>query len=102
MFSGGPHPISRQHFYHPPVREEHRPRGHTFNSEADEVLEWDQTKGTYSATGNAVAKQAKQKIKAEELIASYDPKVRAAKSLSLLRQVPLNMRTAHRRQKVTS
>ena len=41
--------------------------------EADEVLEWDQTKGTYSATGNAVAKRAKQKIKADELIASYDP-----------------------------
>ena len=41
--------------------------------EADEVLEWDQTKGTYSATGNAVAKQATQKIKADELIASYDP-----------------------------
>ena len=41
--------------------------------EADEVLEWDQTKGTYSATGNAVAKQAKQQIKAEELVASYDP-----------------------------
>ncbi len=41
--------------------------------EADELLEWDQKKGTYSATGNAVAKQAKQQIKAEELVASYDP-----------------------------
>ena len=45
----------------------------TFTVEADELLEWDQTKGTYSATGNAVAKQANQQIKAEELVASYDP-----------------------------
>ena len=44
-----------------------------FTVEADELLEWDQTKGTYSATGNAVAKQANQQIKAEELVASYDP-----------------------------
>ena len=44
-----------------------------FTVEADELLEWDQTKGTYSATGNAVAKQANKQIKAEELVASYDP-----------------------------
>ena len=44
-----------------------------FTVEADELLEWDQTKGTYSATGNAVASQGDQKIKAKELVASYDP-----------------------------
>ena len=44
-----------------------------FTVEADKLLEWDQTKGTYSATGNVVAKQASQQIKAEELVASYDP-----------------------------
>lgn len=41
--------------------------------EADELLEWNQAKGTYKATGNAVAKQLDQQIKAKELVASYDP-----------------------------
>lgn len=44
-----------------------------FTVEADELLEWNQAKGTYSATGNAVAKQANQQIKGEQLVASYDP-----------------------------
>jgi lipopolysaccharide export system protein LptA len=43
-----------------------------FTVEADELLEWDQTKGTYRATGNAVARQENQQIKAMELVASYD------------------------------
>ena len=45
----------------------------TFIVEADLMLEWDQTKGTYSATGNAVARQANKQIKAKKLVASYDP-----------------------------
>ena len=43
-----------------------------FTVEADELLEWDQTKGTYRATGNALARQEDQQIKAMELVASYD------------------------------
>lgn len=41
--------------------------------EADEVLEWDQTAGTYIARGAALARQGETKISAEELLASYDP-----------------------------
>ena len=44
-----------------------------FTVEADDILEWDQKKGTYRAKGNALAKQADQQIKAQELVASYDP-----------------------------
>ena len=44
-----------------------------FSVEADELLEWNQSKGTYNATGNAVARQADQQIKAQKLVASYDP-----------------------------
>ena len=43
-----------------------------FTVEADELLEWDQAKGTYRATGNAVARQEDQQIRAMELVASYD------------------------------
>ena len=60
-------------FFTPPSGQSIAQEGTPFTVEADELLEWDQTKGTYSATGNAVAKQANQQIKAEELVASYDP-----------------------------
>lgn len=45
----------------------------TLHIEADEVLEWNQTDGTYFAKGTALARQGTTKISAEELLASYDP-----------------------------
>jgi len=44
-----------------------------FTVEADDLLEWNQEAGTYTARGNAIAKQAEQQIIANELVASYDP-----------------------------
>lgn len=41
--------------------------------EADDILEWDQTAGTYIARGAAIVRQGATEIKAEELVASYDP-----------------------------
>ena len=41
--------------------------------EADDVLEWNQTEGTYTATGNAVAVQGARTIRGNVLVARYDP-----------------------------
>ena len=41
--------------------------------EADDLLEWNQTEGIYSATGNAVAVQGTRTIRADVLVARYDP-----------------------------
>ena len=41
--------------------------------EADDLLEWNQTDGVYTATGNAVAIQGARTIRGDVLVASYDP-----------------------------
>ena len=41
--------------------------------EADDSLEWNQTDGVYTATGNAVAKQGDREIRGDRLVATYDP-----------------------------
>lgn len=41
--------------------------------EADDVLEWNQTDGVYTAKGNAVAIQGAKKIRGNLLVATYDP-----------------------------
>ena len=50
-----------------------------FTVEADELLEWNQKAGTYSAKGNAIAKQGERKIEADKLTASYDPESESRK-----------------------
>lgn len=47
--------------------------GNPLQIEADELLEWDQTAGTYIARGAAVARQGTTEINADSLTASYDP-----------------------------
>jgi len=41
--------------------------------EADDSLEWNQTDGIYTATGNAVAIQGEREIRGDRLVATYDP-----------------------------
>ena len=41
--------------------------------EADDLLEWNQTEGIYTATGNAVAVQGTRTIRGDVLVARYDP-----------------------------
>lgn len=41
--------------------------------EANVSLEWDQTKGLYIAIGDAVVEQDAKRLKADEIIARYDP-----------------------------
>ena len=41
--------------------------------EADDLLEWNQTEGIYTATGNAVAVQGTRTIRGDILVARYDP-----------------------------
>ena len=41
--------------------------------EANVSLEWDQTKGVYIAIGDAVVEQDDKRLKADEIIAVYDP-----------------------------
>ena len=41
--------------------------------EADDVIEWNQTDGIYTATGNAVAIQGDRRISGNRLVATYDP-----------------------------
>lgn len=41
--------------------------------EADDLLEWNQTDGTYTATGNAVAIQGARTIRGDVLVATYNP-----------------------------
>ena len=45
----------------------------TLRIEADDLLEWDQEAGVYTASGNAVAIQADVKISGDLLVATYDP-----------------------------
>ena len=41
--------------------------------EANISLEWDQTKGIYTAIGDAIVEQNDKRLKADEIIARYDP-----------------------------
>ena len=41
--------------------------------EANVSLEWDQAKGVYIAIGDAVVEQGDKRLKADEIIARYDP-----------------------------
>ncbi|MEK9962225.1 MAG: LptA/OstA family protein, partial [Rhodobiaceae bacterium] len=41
--------------------------------EADDVLEWNQTDGVYTARGDAVAIQGAREIRGDLLVATYDP-----------------------------
>lgn len=41
--------------------------------EADDILEWNQTDGIYTAKGNAVAIQGAKEIRGNLLVATYDP-----------------------------
>ena len=41
--------------------------------EANVSLEWDQTKGVYIAIGDAIVEQDDKRLKADEIIARYDP-----------------------------
>ena len=45
--------------------------------EADDLLEWNQTDGVYTAKGNAVAVQGEAEIRGNLLVATYDPKAEA-------------------------
>jgi len=47
--------------------------GDPMTVEADDLLEWNQTKGIYTATGNAVAVQGARTIRGDILVATYDP-----------------------------
>lgn len=47
--------------------------GSTLRIEADNLLEWDQEAGVYTASGNAVAIQGDAKISGDLLVATYDP-----------------------------
>ena len=47
--------------------------GSTLRIEADDLLEWDQEAGVYTASGNAVAIQGDAKISGDLLVATYDP-----------------------------
>ena len=46
--------------------------------EADDLLEWNQTDGVYTAKGNAVAVQGDAEIRGNLLVATYDPKAEGA------------------------
>ena len=46
--------------------------------EADDLLEWNQTDGVYTAKGNAVAVQGEVEIRGNLLVATYDPKAESA------------------------
>ena len=46
--------------------------------EADDLLEWNQTDGVYTAKGNAVAVQGEAEIRGNLLVATYDPKAESA------------------------
>ena len=41
--------------------------------EASVSLEWDQTKGVYIAIGDAIVEQDDKRLKADEIVARYDP-----------------------------
>ena len=41
--------------------------------EADDILEWNQTDGVYTAKGNALAIQGEREIRGDLLVATYDP-----------------------------
>ena len=45
----------------------------TLRIEADDLLEWNQEAGVYTASGNAVATQGDAKISGDLLVATYDP-----------------------------
>lgn len=47
--------------------------GEPMTVEADDLLEWNQTDGIYTATGNAVASQGTRTIRGNVLVATYDP-----------------------------
>lgn len=47
--------------------------GEPLTVEADDLLEWNQTDGTYTATGNAVAIQGARTIRGDVLVATYNP-----------------------------
>ena len=47
--------------------------GEPMTVEADDLLEWNQTEGVYTATGNAVAIQGARTIRGDVLVATYDP-----------------------------
>lgn len=47
--------------------------GEPMTVEADDLLEWNQTDGIYTATGNAIAIQGTRTIRGDVLVASYDP-----------------------------
>ena len=46
--------------------------------EADDLLEWNQTEGIYTAKGNAVAVQGEAEIRGSLLVATYDPDAESA------------------------
>ena len=56
------HPVLAQNKQSPPV-----------SIEANISLEWDQTNGVYIAIGDAVVEQDGKRLKADEIIARYDP-----------------------------
>ena len=56
------HPVLAQNKQSPPV-----------SIEANISLEWDQTNGVYIAIGDAVVEQGNKRLKADEIIARYDP-----------------------------
>ena len=56
---------------HPALAQNKQPS--TVSIEANVSLEWDQTKGVYIAIGDAVVEQDDKRLKADEIIARYDP-----------------------------
>ena len=49
------------------------PQSTPVSIEASVSLEWDQTKGVYIAIGDAIVEQDDKRLKADEIIARYDP-----------------------------
>ena len=50
------------------------PQSTPVSIEASVSLEWDQTKGVYVAVGDAIVEQDDKRLKADEIIARYDPR----------------------------
>ena len=61
--------------YHPALAQnaQSTPQSTPVSIEASVSLEWDQTKGVYISIGDAIVEQGDKRLKADEIIARYDP-----------------------------
>ena len=59
------------------------PQSTPVSIEASVSLEWDQTNGVYIAIGDAIVEQNDKRLKADEIIARYDPQSEGETSQTL-------------------